>query len=133
FRGYGFGAQHCRPSQDVGHVELSCSRHQGAHPRAQRNQFLQQRLIQLQRLLSARTRAKRHSALDLAAKESDSKELTELWLNAAQFIREAELYIEITVIDRPQLEVEHAVREFARSLGISSHAVNHGSPVTRDW
>ena len=120
-----FGTQHAGPAQYVRGGESLHARPGLAQLFAQRAQLLQHFQVEIDRFLRGGQRVKTDPAFDLAAIELAHDLFAQAGFERAQFIRQAELQIEIAVIDGAQLYIERGGRKFARRTGKSGHAVDH--------
>ena len=128
---HGLRAQHAGPAQDVRGSEAGYAGPCGAQLFAQGAQLLQHLVVEFERLRRVRQRIEADAALDLAALQAGDDQLPQARLERAQFLGQAELQIEIAVVDRAQFDVECRRGEFARCAGESGHAVDHEK--TSDW
>jgi len=92
----------------------------------------QQVLVELERLVRARHGGERHAAFHLAAGDIFVELLAQRGLDRPQVVGQTELDVEVAVVDRAQLDAQHAEREFPCRGGVSGHAVNHQNSVIRD-
>ena len=127
----GVRAEHAGPAQDVRGSEAGHAGPRRVQLFAQCAQLLQQPAVEVGRLRCVRQRSEADAALDLAALQARDNQLAQAGLERPQFLGQAELQIEIAVIDRAQLDVERRGCKLARCAGESGHAVDHGKGLVK--
>ena len=110
-----FGAQHAGPAQNVRRREAGDAGPRKAQLFGQRAQLLQHLDVELGGFLRGRQRVEPDPAFDLAALKLADHDLAQPGFERAQLFGQAELQIEIAMVDRPQFDVDRGGREVRAS------------------
>ncbi len=83
--------------------------------------------VDRQRGRTRRSARERYPAVDLAALQFRTQQLSDRAFQPAQLVREAQLEVEVAVVDRPQLDHQRVALHVGSDRGEAGHAENHGS------
>ena len=113
------------PAQHIGHTQAARIGQGILHLLVPCGKLLQQ--VAIQRCTALRgTRRVVDAAVHLAALQLRRNRLSQRAFEATQFVRHAQLNVQIAMVDGTQLKCQRAAVELGAGGGIAGHAQNHG-------
>ncbi|MNQ96656.1 hypothetical protein D3C85_1122720 [compost metagenome] len=121
----GVGHQHARPGQHLQRVERGGLLDQRGHRLGGGDHLGGALAVDLQGLAAAFL-GQAQGALDLAARQGLAQRFAHAAFEVAEGFRQAQVRLQIAVVDRAQFPAQGAVRAGALDPGKGGHAVYHG-------